>query len=215
VHATAVNRLDVSDPVTGELLTARQTQPLHTWPARKHYLEYVHGTLHASPDGRWLADDGWCPHPYGSPSTWRVDAWLANRYESEDGPTRTELCRRDRVWNTGMCWHAGRLAVSWRADDRQPDEPGVALFDPESGERTTTFPGPDGRFFSDDRYLYCAAPDGLQIWDPDTGGLITTVAGFVPQHHHRASGRLVQVHDDHMTQWPTQTTGTRPDRRQR
>jgi hypothetical protein len=64
VHSTAWNRLDISDPVTGELLTVRgptSYQRGETRPAR--YLDYFPGHLLISPNQEWIADDGWVWHP--------------------------------------------------------------------------------------------------------------------------------------------------------
>ena len=95
VHRTAWNRLDVADPESGRLLTARTHASAAPGERPEHYLDYFHGRLHLSPDGRWLADDGWVWSPVGLPVIWNLGRWLdGNPWESEDGPSRQRLCQR-------------------------------------------------------------------------------------------------------------------------
>src|SRR5436853_2875776 len=66
IHATQWNRLDVSDPATGELLTVRPSPQLEADKSRpEHDLEYFHATVLPSPEGRWIADNGWGWQPIG------------------------------------------------------------------------------------------------------------------------------------------------------
>jgi hypothetical protein len=137
VHRTAWNRLDVSTPASGKLLTRRElaykTQGNERPP---HSLDYFHGALHPSPTGQWLADDGWVWSPVGMPVTWDLHAWLdAYVWESEDGPTRRRLCQRWYHWDTPMCWiDPIHLAVSGLGDDEEAMLPGLAERDPRTGE---------------------------------------------------------------------------------
>ncbi|AUY53483.1 hypothetical protein EH183_36595 [Streptomyces sp. CB01881] len=66
VHRTGWNRLDLSDALSGELLTARDPG---------HRLDYFHGALSVSPQGTRIADDGWVWHPLGVPSVWNLRSW--------------------------------------------------------------------------------------------------------------------------------------------
>ena len=64
VHATDWNRLDVSDPATGERLTLRDLpQPESGQPRPNRYMDYCHAGLSVSPDYEWIADWGWIWHP--------------------------------------------------------------------------------------------------------------------------------------------------------
>ena len=51
VHATAWNRVDLSDPVTGITVTPRAFQATAGQRFPPHYLDYCYGALQASPDG--------------------------------------------------------------------------------------------------------------------------------------------------------------------
>ncbi|GHJ10383.1 hypothetical protein TPA0907_47500 [Micromonospora humidisoli] len=197
VHRTRWNRLDVSDPATGELLTAREPETTSEGERPAHHLDYFHGRLLCSPGGRVLADDGWVWHPVGVPSVWALRPWLdGNVWESEDGPTRRTLCQRDYFWNGPLCFVGDTLlAVGGLGDDDETMLPGVRLFDVASGRELTTFAGPAGAWFSDGRRLYSAHPDGLHVWDPLTGHRTATVPGFVPTCRHRGTGELAAVTD--------------------
>ena len=105
VHATAWNRLDVSDPRTGKLLTERGPTFYQTGQSEPaHYLDYFHAGLMASPNGEWIADNGWIWHPVGAVRIWSLRKWVEeNVWESEDGPSLRTLCRRDYFWGKPLC----------------------------------------------------------------------------------------------------------------
>jgi len=138
VHRTDWNRLDVSDPASGALLTARepeQREPQQREPENddeEHFLDYFHGALYLSPDGSHLLDDGWVWHPVGIPAVWSLRKWLDdNPWESEDGPTKAWLCPRDYYWGHGMCFIGdGLVAIEGIGNDDEDMAPGVRLFDP-------------------------------------------------------------------------------------
>jgi hypothetical protein len=210
VHRTAWNRLDASDALTGRLLTARrQGEYRHGEPRPEHYLDYFHGALRPSPTGTWLADDGWVWHPVGIPTAWNLRRWLdTNAWESEDGPSRVELCHRDYHWNAPMCWiGADLLAVSGLGDDDVAMLPGVRVFDVRTGTQHGMFPGPHGTFFAAAGRLFAAAPEGLEIWDPATGHRTGRIPGFVPTAHHPGAGELVAVREGFLLRWHTVAAG--------
>jgi hypothetical protein len=203
IHRTDWNRLDVSDPSTGELLTARQpTSYREGEPRPAHYLDYFHGALHVSPDGQQVLDDGWVWSPVGIPVTWSLERWLlGNPWESEDGPTMRYLCQRSYYWNRAMTWlDEERVAVGGIGDDDEQMLEGVRVFDTSlpSQKRWSqgdvfAFAGPSGTFFSDARWLFSADKTGLSRWDPTDGSRTGHLDGFQPTHHHRATGELIQL----------------------
>ncbi|BCJ60706.1 hypothetical protein [Micromonospora endophytica] len=203
VHRTRWNRLDVSDPATGELLTAREIEKTSEQERPPHHLDYFHGRLLCSPGSRTLADDGWIWHPVGEPAVWQLRPWLdGNVWESEDGPTRQRLCYRDYYWDGPLCFVGDDLlAVGGIGDNDETMLPGVRLFDVASGRELTSFAGPAGAWFSDGRRLYSAQHDGLHIWDPLTGHRTGTLPGFTPTCRHRGSGELAAVTDGVLHRW--------------
>jgi hypothetical protein len=199
VHRTAWNRLDVSDPATGELLTSREELP-------EHSLDYFHGALHVSPDGRWILDDGWVWHPVGIPTLWDLRRWLEdNPWESEDGPTLRSLSMRTYAWDEPICWISPTLvAVYGIGPDDEALLDGVQVFDAESGTEVLTFPGPGRRaLFADGRRLYSDGENGLEIWDPRTGERTGAVPGFHPGRHHPGARELAAVQDGDLLRWAT------------
>ena len=130
IHRSDWNRLDISDPATGECLTNRVTSHKQGEAEPSHYLDYFHGRLHVSPDGRWILDDGWIWHPIGVPVIWNVEAWFRNIWESDDGPTRRELCGRDYHWDCPMRWIDNTtVAISGLGEGFGVDvRPGVRFF---------------------------------------------------------------------------------------
>lgn len=206
VHASAWNRLDVSDATTGRLLTPRHTPGrLAGQDTPDHYLDYFHGALSVSPSGRWIADDGWVWHPLGVVRCWDLQRWLHDTvWESEDGATVRAVCSRSYYWGAPMCWlDDRRLVVTGIGFDDDHIIPGVRVFDVDENEELLAFVGPQGQLFSDALRLYSANPDGVQIWNPRTGHRTARLPGFVPTHHNPWAAELVCFAPDHATRWQT------------
>jgi hypothetical protein len=214
IHRTGWNRLDISDAATGDLLTPRSLTPSgHGGQPPDHYLNYFHGRLSVSPDGRWIADDGWVWSPVGLPLAWDLRRWLAaNPWESEDGPSLQALCQRWYHWDSPMCWISeNRIAVSGVGDDDEALLPGVRVFDVTARAEVSAFALPEhaASLFSDGSRLFSAGSAGLGIWDPATGERTGTVLGFSPSVHHPAAGELAAFDGQArvLQVWPTPGPG--------
>jgi hypothetical protein len=211
IHRTDWNRLDISDPATGELLSARgPTRYAAGEPRPEHYLDYFHGALLVSPSSTRVLDDGWVWHPVGLPSVWSLEKWLENVWESEDGQSRMDLCARNSSWNGPFTWiDDERAVVGGLGEDDADMVAGARVFDvtsrgdPGPGWRPdlpwareiASFAGPAGAFFSDGKWLFSADETGLSRWDPITGERTGHVPGFRPSHHHRGARELVELRD--------------------
>jgi hypothetical protein len=212
IHRTDWNRLDVSDPATGELLTSRHpTSYSHDEERPEQYLDYFHGGLYVSPDGTRIIDDGWVWHPVGVPTTWSLEQWLfENVWESENGASKKDICARNYYWNHAVAWlDDRRVAVAGIGDDDEGMIEGARIFDvtqpgTAGGEwRTdwtwarelTSFPGPAGLFFSDGRCLFSSDATGLSRWDIETGIRTGHRPGFQPTRYQRAAGEFGQLTD--------------------
>ena len=210
IHRTAWNRLDISDPSNGRLLTSRGPTSYRQGEERPaHYLDYFHGKLYLSPNGTHVLDDGWVWHPVGVPAVWSIDRWLsADVWESEDGASRREICAREYYWDQGVAWLTDdTVALSGIGDDDSEMRDGARIFDVTStgtpsprwradwawAKEVNAFDGPAGNFFSDGRSLYSTAEAGLFKWDPTTGSQTGHVECFQPTHHHRSASELVQL----------------------
>jgi hypothetical protein len=206
IHRSDWNRLDISDAATGALLTERGPTSYPAGGQRpEHYLDYFHGALRVSPAGRWLADDGWIWHPVGVPMVWDLRRWIGGDvWESEDGPSRQQLCARDYHWDSPLCWVGeDLLAVAGIGEDDEAMLDGVRVFDAATGGERASFAGPTGPLFADARRLYAAAPGGLDIWDHRTGERTGTVPGFVPVAYHPGTGELAELADGVLRRWRT------------
>ena len=218
IHRTDWNRLDVSDPGTGQLLTDRGPTRYQKGEERPaHYLDYFHGALHVSPKGSRILDDGWIWHPLGAPATWSLHRWVAeNPWESEDGPSKLDACARDYYWDHGCVWiDETRVAVGGIGDDDNAMVDGVRLFDVTSTEspggrwrpdwrvarEIATFPGPAGSFFNDGGRLFSSEPSGLSRWDLETGARTGRISNFQPTHHHKGARELAQFVEGALVRW--------------
>ncbi|MFT3696331.1 MAG: hypothetical protein QM831_24540 [Kofleriaceae bacterium] len=177
IWAPTWNRLDLVDAETGENLSARtfthRDEATPDDPA--HYLDYFHCGLRVSPNARRFADNGWVWHPLGMVTTASIDAWLANPFETEDGPTYKQLEWRD-YWDGPIAWLDDDHIIMWgRGQDREPID-AAEIHSAVTGKRVHWFAGPTwGRFFVDNRHLVIAATfandsnNYIEVWDLDRG----------------------------------------------
>jgi hypothetical protein len=192
VHATDWNRLDVSDPATGRLLTPREELSWRSEePPPARYLDYFHSSLAVSPEGTFVADGGWVWQPMGVVVTWNLRRWLDdNPYESEDGPSRRELTWRE-PWDVGMCFVDDRTLALW-GYGRENLIPAVQLFDVESGHRRSWFAGVPVGVFSFDRWLFSVSKtEGTSVWDVATGERVAEDRTLTAAVHHPSTHELV------------------------
>jgi hypothetical protein len=211
-HGTEWNRLDVSDPATGELLTVRKSpEYVSQQPAPEHYLDYFHGRLTLSPDQRWVVDDGWIWHPVGNIVIWDFQRWLEeNVWESEDGSSRKALDYIPYFWDVPKCWiDARRLAIWGYGNDDEWMIPAARVIDAEAGKLVDWFPGPEialregtnwkeaferpSAFFFD-RYLFAVSERyGIGVWDVERGVCMLQEASFAPEAYHPEAREFVTV----------------------
>jgi hypothetical protein len=198
IHATDWCRLDMSDPRTGELLTPRTRAALTPGARPEHDLDYFHGRLAVSPTGEFVADDGWVWHPYGVVSAWSVRRWLeANPWESEDGPTRKNLCGRAYFWNGPLNWvGSDRLAVWGYGEDNDWLRPAVRLFDVTSGAETGWFPGPKGDLAFDGVLFASDIQEGTTVWDIESGERLHADPGLRPRRYHPGRKSFLTLGED-------------------
>jgi hypothetical protein len=227
VHRSEWNRLDLMDPATGDSLSNRSTPKRATAAdSPDHYLDYFHGRLVVSPDGRHVVDDGWIWHPVGVPVVWDLHRWLTqNCWESEDGDSRRSLGSREYYWNHGICWlDNGRVVVEGIGNDDELMVDGVIIYDidraaagiverppgmlrPEigtllpSGEIVQAIAGPAGVLFASGHQLFSANDAGLSIWSVETEARFGFIPGFNPRYQDRVNGDLVALDSHSIHVW--------------
>jgi len=215
IHATAWNRLDISDPNTGILLTHREPTSYRRGEQRpQHYLDYFHGRLIVSPTHEWVADDGWVWHPVGCITSWSLYQWVEeNLWESEDGKSKKSLCWRDYFWGGPFCWVDNHTLAIWGYG--RDDEwliPAVRLVDVISGDELRWFAGPEvapkGRTWREklanfkgdlifDRYLFaCSGQYGVSVWDIVKGTCLLQDDTFLPIGYHQGIREFLSLLPD-------------------
>ncbi len=214
IHRTAWNRLDVSDPTDGSLLTERGPTSYSTGEERPpNYLDYFHGRLFLSPSGDLLLNDGWVWHPVGIPVVWGLGPWLSdNVWESENGASVRHLSHRDYYWNHGFCWlDERRIAVEGIGDDDLDIVPGVRIFDVSQPDRSRSslrnapevgsFAGPAGRFFTDGDRLFSSSARSLSVWDIAARELAGRIEQFEPTIQSSLDRTLVEATGSTIRRW--------------
>jgi hypothetical protein len=216
IHGSDWNRLDVSDPATGELLTPRSPTGYRSGEERPaHYLDYFHGGLAVSPCGTWIADNGWIWHPSGEVRTWSLTDWLErNVWESEDGPSLRRPCYRTYLWDAPLCWlDDATLAVWGFGDDEEEMTPGIRRFDVRAGEELPGVPGPEVAPFRVwppgkertgqlifDRWLFAISPQhGTEVWDLARGERLHHEPRFAPLRYDPRTQAFLSVEDGRWT----------------
>lgn len=195
VHGTQWNRLDITDPRTGELLSARTIEEPSNEKHPEHYLDYFHCGLSVSPDQQWIVDNGWMWHPVGSVVAWNVRRWVQeNPWESEDGPSQLELCNRDYYWDGPLCWIDERMVAVWGyGDDEIELIPAVRLFDVVAEREVGWFAGPEGTLVYDEYLFAMSEKHGLTAWDVAMGERVLADPNFHPTQHHRGAKQFLQI----------------------
>jgi hypothetical protein len=135
-----------------------------------------------SPGERYIADNGWAWHPVGIVTAWSIDSWLDNVWESEDGPSRRELCARDD-WDQPLAWIDDSHLAVWGYGDDGRLLAAVRVFDVTTGAETTWFAGPQGRLAFGCELASFSRQSGISLWDVEWGARIATHRESVAHYH--------------------------------
>ncbi|MFC5405889.1 hypothetical protein [Cohnella soli] len=208
IHGTKWNRLDITNPITGEVLTNRSDptfQMIDYEPvSSEHYLDYFRGQLLVSPDNRWIVDNGWEWHPVGCVTGWNIPQWLENEWESEDGVSKKELWGLKEDWNDPMCWISRNeigLVGRHNSDMLEEDEPYDARFhfrrvNVETGAIAIEFPISRGHLIYDD-YLFVSSQEiGFQVYNLQTGELQFENREISIDNYHHKSKEFIRCDND-------------------
>jgi hypothetical protein len=199
IHGTEWNRLDISDPLTGELLTQRAPFDENGNKRSIHYLDYFHSRLRISPDNEWVVEDGWIWHPFGSVRLWNVKQWLLNNvWESEDGVSVCGFADCSYYWDRPLCWIDSTTLACWGipiAEDFGPLDPGIYLIDATSCTESSRFWGPsEGDIYWDD-VLVVVSKHGTDIWDIKTGERLLRVSDLHPLNFNPITHQFLSILD--------------------
>ncbi len=211
VHATDWNRLDISDPRTGRLLTPRApTAFVKGEEMPPHYLDYFHCGLAISSNNEWIADNGWVWSPHGVVSTWSLRNWLIeNIWESEDGVTKRSDVSRSYYWDGPLCWLNNCQLAAWGVgQDDYSLLPAVRVVDVTNGNEHPSIIGPFGPtepattpeaalqntklavqgVLEFDHYLFAwSGAAGFTAWDIVDGARVFEEKTFCPLAYNRAT----------------------------
>ena len=221
VHATDWNRLDISDPYTGELLTPRVSPRYEDKKRPAHYLDYFHAGLAISPDAHWITSNGWVWAPWGGVRCWDLARWLnENVWESEDGPSVTTLCDAGYYWNRPLCWIDDHTVAWWGiGNDDEIMVPAIVVHDMNGGEDKVIVPGPlkgptkhmvsyqldgsprkvyqtTGRMLFDQWLFAWRAEGEFSAWDLSDGSRVYHRTDISPQAYHYGRREFLCRADD-------------------
>ncbi|MBX3120532.1 MAG: hypothetical protein KF784_15845 [Fimbriimonadaceae bacterium] len=214
IHCTDWNRLDISDPSTGELITVRESPDYSKDERPPHDLDYFHCSLAVSPDGKWIADNGWIWHPHGEVRTWSLEKWIdENVWESEDGLSIRKFALRNYIWDIGLCWiDRNRLAIWGKGEVGFEPKRGVGIYDVKTGlelqfiqkpliepSRPASYSTGKWGWLVFDKYLFAISyVSGTGVWDIQTGDRIFHKKNMRPDRYHRGAQRFLTLKEDGM-----------------
>ncbi|TYP67392.1 hypothetical protein [Paenibacillus methanolicus] len=212
IHGTKWNRVDISNPFTGEVLTSREDpefRMINNKPeCDDHYLDYFHGQLLVSPNNEWVVSNGWEWHPYGSVTVWNMNQWIANNcWESEDGDSKKELWRYKEEWNDPICWLSNTtVGILGKNDSNFCDDeinmPTGNLFrvyDVCNGVLLNEFEITYGQLIFD-TFLYCSSKDtGLRVYNISKGEVLFEDHAIYPQAYHSTSKEFLEVNTNQLS----------------
>ena len=211
IHGTQWNRLDISDPITGELYTKRTLPKFDIKNRDDRYLDYFHSSLSISPNSRWIIDNGWVWHPAGVLYRWDARKWLSeNIWESENGLSKKEITWCDGLWDRPICWISDTQLIVWGFgnDDEITFEPSLSIFDIDTCKEIKRLNGISG-FLVFDKYLFSIVPSkildvcglrgyekhferrGISVWDVVNGHELLHEAEISPNLYHFGSKAFV------------------------
>ncbi len=196
IHATNWNRLDISDPATGIVISEREfnTRPTEAWRFNQNTMTEFSGRLSVSPNQQWLIDDGWQWGPVGCLSLFSISRWLNdNVWEADNGPSKSKLVMKNYFWGAPSCCLDGDTLCVWgQGTDEKNIIPAAVLFDINTREQIDWFPGPSRGLFVYDQLLYTTDEnDNLSAWDLSNGNRVVLEKGFSPQLYHATSRQFL------------------------
>ncbi|XVV07069.1 hypothetical protein ACQPW3_17470 [Actinosynnema sp. CA-248983] len=193
IAATSWNRLDAFDAATGRLLSSRDLS--------QRYSGLFQGSLHPSPDGRWLLCDGWLWSPAGQPRVVDLAAWLSGADPFAPESARA-LTQRWYAWDQPVAWvDEHTVAIQRMGFDDEAMLPGVELYTLPEHKLSRLVAGPDGAMWAHGGLLYVSTDAGLEVWDPDLGARTALVEGFRPHAHNPATGAFARLSGGRVTTW--------------
>jgi hypothetical protein len=217
VHGTGWNRLDISDPRTGALLTPRVLPTgLRKEGLPPHYQHLFWGRLSVSPSQGWIGSSAWAWQPQGVFQVWSLRRWLQeNVWESEDGPSKGMIFWRESVWDDPVCWIDERTLAVWGFGSHYAPIPAVRIFDRATGSLLRWFPGPEvdhearprretpraaldpgPRLLFDEHLFAISSSHGVSVWDADTGERLLRDADCRPDRYHPATRQFLTLLGD-------------------
>jgi hypothetical protein len=197
IHATDWNRLDVSDPATGENLTIRNSPK----SGEKHYWDYFHASLQVSPDQKCVIDNGWVWHPYAALTSWDLNQWLEDNVWASE-VMKSDLPGFEGVGDRPLCWVDNQTFAVWGMEELEGEEgdrhsefySDLGIYDISTGEiKKKIVDFPEGELIFD-TYLFSFSEDhGMAVYDIKTDEKIFEDENFKPLAYSKARKEFLSL----------------------
>jgi hypothetical protein len=203
IHGTDWNRLDITNPRTGEVISDRIAPVYVDGKSEEHYLDYFHSNIILSPDQNWIVNNGWIWHPFGDFTALSIDNWLENVWESEDGASKKSLWWGMDGWNNSICWlDHSTVAILGKYEYDLHDEEEiiinayvdtVRIFNVETGKQIKWILGPRGQLVYDKLLYAYSKGEGFSAWDIESGAKLLHESDFCPMLYHPSAKRFLTL----------------------
>ena len=214
MHATDWNRLEISDPLHGDLLTLRALSTFQSGENRpdEHYVDYFHGRLLVSPDYQWVIDDGWVWLPAGEIIYLNIVRWLMeDLWEGENAAKKNVLARKEDSWGGPICWIDAHTVAIWGyGSGEQLLIPAVGIYDIISNSQLYWIAGVEVQPNKDtsrierlayyggalyfDKYLFaCSDKFGISVWDIHKGTCVYQDSVLTPRNYHPGAKEFLSL----------------------
>ena len=203
VYSTDWNRLDIIDPLTGIVLTKREGIEYRE-QGNPNYLDYFHCRLHISPDGRYIADDGWVWHPAAVVRIWDLQYWhQQNPLESECGESVWTVDNRIDNWGLPMCFIDNNTLALWGyGPDGHSMFSIVQILDLQKQTRKGMFAVERPKYmFYDSSHLVIVHDEGLSLWLIETKERVAQFKGFCPSLFRPENNQYFCLNGDTVEVW--------------
>jgi hypothetical protein len=194
-HGRDWNRLDITEPEYGRIISQRPSPKYERGVKVPHYLDYFHSRLYISPDNQWIAEDGWVWHPFGIPKAWNLHRWFhENVWESEDGSSIQAFWNRGYFWDGPMVWlDAKTLGIWGYGEDDLSLADILLLYDVTTNDAPTYISGVKKGELIFDSYLFCIAASGTEVWDRATEERLYQNSEFKPSAYNPNTKEFLSV----------------------
>ena len=221
IYRSDWNRLDSFNLTQKKSSTERDIAPYQQENRPEHYLDYFHGALSVSPDGKYLLDDGWLWQGIAMTHLCSLQDWLTkNPFESEDGKSLQSIAFEEEGWDYPICWQTEDTFLMWQnvvsAEEHDGAQGHESVVCPhvrmnqilaDQSIQTELWKMPEQtqkilNMYADDGKLMIIGNENISIYDIHSRQCIKQIPNTLPQKQHINRHSLWSFQQHHLIETP-------------